>query len=64
MAKKQSFADKAKKERGGSLCPVCGGVAQPIKMVNPEMDAHTGAWKFRTRMVVVCKCNSKTILGV
>ncbi|MBI3661881.1 MAG: hypothetical protein HY234_02380 [Acidobacteria bacterium] len=61
MAKKQTFADKVKKERGGSICPVCGGATQPVKLVRPEQDATSGAWKFRTRMVVVCKCNQKSV---
>ncbi|MEW5701122.1 MAG: hypothetical protein AB1792_02710 [Candidatus Zixiibacteriota bacterium] len=61
MAKKQTFQDKLKKDKGKTLCPVCGGAAQPVKTVQPEQDAQTGAWKFRTRIVVVCKCNQKAV---
>ena len=63
MAKKQSFADKFKKEKSGSLCPVCGGTTQPVRLVNPEQDPESGAIKFRTAIVVVCKCNHKAIYG-
>ena len=31
MAKKQTFADKLKKEKSGSLCAVCGGATQPVQ---------------------------------
>jgi hypothetical protein len=63
MAKKQTFADKLKKEKSGSLCPVCGGATQPVRLVNPEQDPESGAIKFRTAIVVVCKCNQKAIYG-
>ncbi len=61
MAKKQTFADKLKKEKSGSLCAVCGGATQPVRLVNPEQDTESGAIKFRTAIVVVCKCNHKAI---
>jgi hypothetical protein len=63
MAKKQTFADKLKKEKGGSLCPVCGSTTQPVRLLNPEEDPVTGAIKFRTAIVVVCKCNHKAVYG-
>jgi hypothetical protein len=63
MAKKQTFADKLKKEKGGSLCPVCGTATQPVRLLNPEQDERSGAWKFRTSIVVVCKCNHKAVYG-
>jgi hypothetical protein len=63
MAKKQTFADKLKKEKSGSLCAVCGGATQPVRLVNPEQDPESGAIKFRTAIVVVCKCNHKAIYG-
>ncbi|HUU45987.1 MAG TPA: hypothetical protein VM118_09655 [Acidobacteriota bacterium] len=61
MAKTRSFADKMKKDRGGAVCPVCGGAQQAVKTVTPEVSPSNGAWKFRTRMVVVCKCNHKEV---
>jgi len=61
MAKKQSFVDKLKKDSLKSLCPVCGGATQAVKEVRPEHDPVSGAWKFRTRVVVVCKCNQKSV---
>ena len=63
MAKKQTFADKLKKDKIKTLCPVCGGATVAVKTVQPEADQASGAWKFRTRMVVVCKCNQKAVYG-
>ena len=61
MAKKQSFVDKLKKDKAKSLCPVCGGATQVVKAVRPEQNPVSGVWKFRTRIVVVCKCNQKSV---
>jgi hypothetical protein len=61
MAKTRTFADKMKKDKGESLCPVCGGAQQAVKTVVPEKHETSGAWKFRTQMVVVCKCNHKDV---
>ena len=62
MAKTQSFADKLKKKKG-DVCPVCDGARQAVRTVTPERHEVSGAWKFRTRMVVVCKCNHEELYG-
>lgn len=63
MAKARSFADKMKKDRAGEVCPVCEGARQPVRTVTPERNEASGVWKFRTRMVVVCKCNHDEVYG-
>ena len=60
MAKKQSFADKSKKKAVGT-CAVCDGARQAVKTVIPERHPISGSWTFRTRIVVVCKCNHKEV---
>jgi hypothetical protein len=61
MAKARTFADKMKKEKSGAACPICESARQPVKTVTPERHAVSGAWTFRTKIVVVCKCNHKEV---
>jgi len=60
MAKKQSFLDKSQKKAFAIFCPVCSGEVHRIKHVKAEK-SPTGAWKFRTQNIGVCKCNEKEI---
>ncbi len=62
MAKKQSFADKASKVKHSVNCPVCGGTVQSVLYVR-SAKTDGGAWKFRQRVVQVCKCNHAEIYG-
>ena len=64
MAKKQSFADKARKQQmiKGSLCPVCGEPLQPIKMITPVVTPIESV-RFSEKLVRVCKCNRDKILA-
>ena len=62
MAKKQSFADKASKVKHSVTCPVCGGAVQSVLYVRSDKSA-AGAWKFRQKVVQVCKCNQAEIYG-
>jgi hypothetical protein len=62
MAKKQSFADKASKVKHAVNCPVCGSTIQPVLYVR-SAKADSGAWKFRQKVVQVCKCNHAEIYG-
>ena len=62
MAKKQSFADKASKVKHAVICPVCGGAVQAVLYVR-SAKADSGAWKFRQKVVQVCKCNHAEIYG-
>ena len=62
MAKTRTFADKMKKDKGQhTYCPVCGSALQPVRTLTPESNEATGYFKFRDRIVQVCKCNHKEI---
>ena len=65
MAKVKSFADKMAK--GGqdhtTHCPQCGESISPVKLITSERSDKTGAWRFSQKLVGVCKCNEKEIVG-
>jgi len=66
MAKKdRSFAAKVARSTAvkGEICPVCGGVRQPVIYIKSERSPLTGHWRFRESMVKVCKCNHKEVYG-
>ncbi len=64
MGKKQmTFADKLKKEKEVIYCKKCGGGILPTFHVKSEWSQATRSWKFRQRVVKVCKCNQKEIYG-
>ena len=60
MAKKMSFADKAKKEKQVVICPKCQGPKQPLLFVKSEKTV-VDSWRFRQSRVQVCKCNHAQI---
>jgi hypothetical protein len=62
MAKKQSFADKAKKKKRQVICPVCDQPISYVKYTRAERSDKNG-WKFRTVNVGVCKCNHSEVYG-
>ena len=62
MAKKQSFSDKSSKKAHAMSCPVCQETLQYVKFVK-SIKTDTGAWKFRTQNVGVCKCNHSEVYG-
>jgi hypothetical protein len=63
MAKKQTFMDKVKKAQlSGPTCPVCGEQISMIRVI--ETIANEGApVRFQRRMIKMCKCNQKEIMG-
>ena len=63
MAKGRSFADKLKKKKTTVDCPVCQSPIQNVLVVQPSNDNPKGSWKFRERLVRVCKCNHKEFYG-
>ncbi|MCC6962627.1 MAG: hypothetical protein IT585_05195 [candidate division Zixibacteria bacterium] len=63
MAKRQSFADKASKKAHVKLCPVCGTAVEPTRVVDPTYTTDKKSWKFKDRIVEICKCNQKELLG-
>lgn len=58
MAKKQTFANKLQGKGGADHCPVCDGDIQRVKQVR-AVKAESGAWKFRSLNVKLCKCTEK-----
>ena len=64
MAKAKSFADKvAKQTLDFSLhCAECGESLSAVKVITSERSEKTGAYRFRQKLVKVCKCNEKDIL--
>ena len=66
MAKKErTFVDKIRKQQMDFYkhCPVCGEPLKPVKVVASERSPRTGAWRFNTSIVMVCKCNSAEVFG-
>ena len=65
MAKAKTFMDKVAKSKQDFTqhCPECGESIQPIQLVTSEFSDKTGACRFNTRFVGVCKCNEKDITG-
>ena len=65
MAKVKTFADKIAKDKLDFTkhCPVCGESFSMVKLVSSEPSDKEGAWKFREKIVGVCKCNEQEILG-
>ncbi|MGB5105720.1 MAG: hypothetical protein WBP29_03095 [Candidatus Zixiibacteriota bacterium] len=63
MAKRQSFADKASKKAHVKICPVCSTAMEPIRLVDPTFTTDKKSWKFKDKIVEMCKCNQKDILG-
>lgn len=62
MAKRQSFADKAKKVKHVVNCPKCNSPITSTLVVRTVL-SEQGALKYRKNMVPVCKCNYKEIYG-
>ena len=63
MAKRQSFADKANKKSHTKICPVCKSTVEAVRLVDPTYTTDKKSWKFRDRIVEMCKCNEKQILA-
>ena len=63
MAKQQTFMDKVKKaQMAAPSCPVCGEPTSMVQIV--ETVAREGAHaRFQRRMVKMCKCNQKEVMG-
>lgn len=62
MGKTRTFVDKMKADKGQhTYCPVCGSAYQSVRTLTPEANEQTGYFKFRERMVQVCKCNHKEV---
>lgn len=62
MAKRQSFADKAKKVKHAVNCGVCGTPITPTLFLIASK-SEQGSYKYKKTMVNVCKCNHKEYYG-
>jgi len=62
VAKKQTFADKASKQKTVLSCPVCNDPLVPTLVLQP-VTASSGAVKMKEVRVSVCKCNRKEVYG-
>jgi hypothetical protein len=62
MAKRQSFADKAKKIKHTVNCEVCKSPITPtLFLVANKTDQ--GTYKYKKSMINICKCNHKQYYG-
>ena len=61
MAKAKSFADKVAKSHKdfSKHCPNCKEAITPIQLVASERSDKSGAWRFNSKFVGMCKCNEK-----
>jgi len=62
MAKDKSFA--AKMEKGAKVdgkCPECGEVKSSALLVSSEKNEMKNSWKFKEKMVQICKCNENEV---
>ena len=62
MAKKQTFADKAKKVKNLKHCPVCNTPLTPTLFLIPERTAK-GSYKYKKKIISICKCNYNEYYG-
>ena len=62
MAKDKSFAAKmAKGTKHEVGCPVCGEHKNAVLLVGTEKNELKGSWKFKEKIVQVCKCNEAEV---
>ena len=62
MAKDKSFAAKmGKSAKDEGICPLCGEIKNSVLVVASEKKENTESWKFKEKMVQVCKCNEKEV---
>lgn len=63
MAKDKSFAAKLSRSGGGEVyptCKICGEQYAMIKVIKSVPEGKKSAYKFKEKVVKVCKCNQKT----
>ncbi|HNR68081.1 MAG TPA: hypothetical protein PKN04_07015 [bacterium] len=67
MAKDRSFAAKTAKTGQNiaqvKICPVCNSPVQAVKYIEQYKNEATGTIRFKDKMVGVCKCNEKDLIG-
>ena len=66
MAKNTGFAAKLAKgagDRSLRVCDKCGQNITSVKHVASEQTSLKNAWKFKQRILDVCKCNEAEVYG-
>jgi len=62
MAKDKSFAAKmGKSAKADGECPQCHEMRNSVLVVASEKKENTESWKFKEKMVHVCKCNENEV---
>jgi len=62
MAKRQSFADKAKKEKMMATCPICNSLISNALLVRAGKN-RAGSYNYKQNRVRICNCNQEELLG-
>ena len=64
MAKAKSFADKVAKSTKdlSKHCPKCKEPITAIQLVASERSPKSGAWRFNSKFMGLCKCNEKEVI--
>lgn len=63
MAKDKSFAAKVSRSSSGEVyqtCKVCGEQFAMVQVIRTEQTGKNNAYRFKEKIVKVCKCNQKT----
>ncbi|MBD3381673.1 MAG: hypothetical protein GF404_05685 [candidate division Zixibacteria bacterium] len=64
MAKKQTFADKAKKKKQrAKFCSVCESEVENIMIVKSVERPDGKGYKFKHENIGLCKCNEKEVFA-
>jgi len=63
MAKKQTFADKAKKKKAVKVCPVCEQPIEYILLVKSVEKPDGRGYKFKHEQIGLCKCTEKEVFA-
>ena len=64
MAKDRSFSSKvAKGAHETAKCPKCGEIPNVVLVVASVKDESKNSWKFKDKIVQVCKCNENEVYG-
>ncbi|MBD3374718.1 hypothetical protein GF406_06775 [candidate division KSB1 bacterium] len=67
MAKDRSFASKVAKTGQGAaqqrVCLQCNQVVTMYKVIDSFKSEKNSAWRFKEKMVPVCKCNEQQVVG-
>ena len=62
MAKDKSFAAKmAKGAKNDGTCQQCGEQKNTVLVVGSEKNELKDSWKFKEKIVRVCKCNEAEV---